>query len=180
MTRPHRYTALALLALLPFVARAADEPPTDWIDPDTGHRIVRLSTQPGSRTLYFHDNSYTPQGDKLLIATPGGIALVDVAKIGQGAKAELAIEKGNGVRRIQLDRLGIVLDRRFLVAHVGEDGDIRFAVVVEVTDQLGGSARITQTGTARIAVPHLGRRVHLAVHEGVAGLRTVADVSVAA
>src|SRR3954470_21525187 len=88
----------ALLLLLPAgLARAAEELPTDWIDPDTGHRIVRLSTEPGSQTLYFHDNYYSPQGDKLLISTPAGIALVDVAKIGQGAKAELAVVGGRGV-----------------------------------------------------------------------------------
>jgi oligogalacturonide lyase len=79
------------------VARAADDSATDWIDPDTGHRVVRLSTEPGTQTLYFHDNSYTPQGDKLLLSTPSGIALIDVAKIGQGAsKPELVVEGARG------------------------------------------------------------------------------------
>ena len=35
------------------------EPPREWIDPDTGHRVVRLSDEPGSQSLYFHQNAYT-------------------------------------------------------------------------------------------------------------------------
>jgi oligogalacturonide lyase len=56
----------------------SDEPPTDWIDPDTGHRIIRLSREPGSASLYFHQNSYTPDGSKLIITTPSGISTVDL------------------------------------------------------------------------------------------------------
>ncbi|NIJ31652.1 oligogalacturonate lyase family protein [Sphingomonas oligoaromativorans] len=52
--------------------------PREWIDPDTGHRIVRLSDEPGSSSLYFNYNGYTPQGDKLLITVPEGIATVDL------------------------------------------------------------------------------------------------------
>jgi len=39
----------------------------DWIDSDTGHRVVRLSRVPGeSLSLYFHQNEFTKQGDKLV------------------------------------------------------------------------------------------------------------------
>ena len=54
------------------------EPPTDWIDPATGHRIVRLSKEPGSASLYFHQNAYTPDGNKLIISTPGGLSSVNL------------------------------------------------------------------------------------------------------
>jgi oligogalacturonide lyase len=57
----------------------AAEPPTDWIDSDTGHRIVRLTTEPGSASLYFHQNAYSPDGKKLVITTPTGISTVDLA-----------------------------------------------------------------------------------------------------
>ena len=33
------------------------EPPTEWVDADTGHRVVRLSREPGSASLYFHQRS---------------------------------------------------------------------------------------------------------------------------
>ena len=46
------------------------------------HRIIRLSTEAGSTTLYFHDNSYTPQGDKLIFNTPSGVAVMDITKLG--------------------------------------------------------------------------------------------------
>src|ERR1044071_3132321 len=91
-----RRLPVLLAVLAPLALPAADNDATDWIDPDTGHRIVRLSTEGGSRTLYFHDNSYSPQGDKLLISTPSGIALIDVAKIGQGAKPEVVVEGARG------------------------------------------------------------------------------------
>src|SRR5215212_6172852 len=52
--------------------------PREWIDPDTGHRVVRLSEEPGSQSLYFHQNAYTPDGKNLLITTPTGVAAIDL------------------------------------------------------------------------------------------------------
>jgi oligogalacturonide lyase len=54
------------------------QPPREWVDPDTGHRVVRLSDEPGSQSLYFHQNGYTPDGKKLVITTPTGLATVDL------------------------------------------------------------------------------------------------------
>ena len=59
-------------ALCLTVVHAAD-PPREWIEPATGHRVVRLSRDAGSTSLYFHQNSYTAAGDKLLISTPAGL-----------------------------------------------------------------------------------------------------------
>lgn len=56
--------------------------PTDWIDRDTGHRVVRLTGETGGSTLYFHDNAFSPEGNTLIVNTPGGIAKADVAAIG--------------------------------------------------------------------------------------------------
>ncbi|WP_370638845.1 oligogalacturonate lyase family protein [Croceicoccus sp. Ery5] len=64
------------------VSQAAAKPaaqgdaPHSWIDPLTGHRIVRITKQAGSQSLYFHQNPYTPQGDMMVITTPDGIAKV--------------------------------------------------------------------------------------------------------
>jgi oligogalacturonide lyase len=39
----------------------------EWIDADTGHRIVRISRVPGeSQSLYFHQNGFTASGDKVV------------------------------------------------------------------------------------------------------------------
>lgn len=54
------------------------EPPREWIDPDTGHRVVRLSNEPGSASLYFHQNAYTPDGEKLIITTPTGLSTINL------------------------------------------------------------------------------------------------------
>src|SRR5687767_6571191 len=35
------------------------EPPGEWIDPQTGHRVIRLSRDAGSTSFYFHQNTYT-------------------------------------------------------------------------------------------------------------------------
>jgi oligogalacturonide lyase len=75
---------------------AADATPSDWIDPDTGHRIIRLSVENGSRTLYFHDNSYTPEGDKLIFNTPSGVAVVDITHLEDGPPKLEIIAQGGG------------------------------------------------------------------------------------
>src|SRR5437016_5943717 len=56
----------------------AAEPPTSWIDPDTGHRVVRLTREPGSASLYFNQNGYTADGKKLVYTTPAGISVLDL------------------------------------------------------------------------------------------------------
>ena len=52
--------------------------PTDWIDPDTGHRVVRLSREDGSQSSYFHQNEFTPDGRKLIFTSPTGLYAVDL------------------------------------------------------------------------------------------------------
>jgi oligogalacturonide lyase len=71
--------------------------PKDWIDADTGHRVVRLTDDAGGSTLYFHDNAFSPRGDSLMFNTPDGIAIVDVAKIGtDGTKPEIVAPRARG------------------------------------------------------------------------------------
>lgn len=53
------------------------EPPREWIDADTGHRVTRLSDEPDSSSLYFNYNCFTPQGDLLILETPTGISRVN-------------------------------------------------------------------------------------------------------
>ncbi len=38
--------------------------------------MIRLSREPGTSSLYFHRNAYTESGDKLLVATPEGLATI--------------------------------------------------------------------------------------------------------
>ena len=59
---------------LPILAQNVAEPPREWIDKDTGHRVIRLSDAPGSSTFYFHQNAYTANGDKLIFSTREGLS----------------------------------------------------------------------------------------------------------
>ena len=71
---------VALFAAVIGVAtlRAQTNPPTEWIDPDTGHRVVQLSREPGSESLYFNLNPFTPDGKRMVFTSPTGIAMVDL------------------------------------------------------------------------------------------------------
>src|SRR6185436_19957909 len=68
----------ALIGVCAGVALAQQPPPREWIDPDTGHRVIRLSDEPGSASLYFHQNPYPPDGQKLIITTPRGLSAINL------------------------------------------------------------------------------------------------------
>ena len=72
------FIVLTLLASFCLTSARAQEPPREWIDPDTGHRVIRLSDEPGSASLYFHQNPYTPDGEKLIINTPTGLSAINL------------------------------------------------------------------------------------------------------
>lgn len=73
-----RICKATVIGLLLVLAASAQEPPREWIDPDTGHRVIRLSDEPGSASLYFHQNAYTPDGEKLIITTPTGLSTINL------------------------------------------------------------------------------------------------------
>lgn len=70
--------AVALLGRIwPASAAGAEGLRDEWVDADTGHRIIRLSRLPGrSDSFYFHQNAFTPGGDKMVFANtqPGSPA----------------------------------------------------------------------------------------------------------
>jgi oligogalacturonide lyase len=80
--------ALALSAALAFsvglsvfAANAPAEPPSSWIDPDTGHRVIRLTREPDSVSFYFNDNGYTPNGRQMVYTTREGISVLDLVTL---------------------------------------------------------------------------------------------------
>jgi oligogalacturonide lyase len=73
--------AISLAAVLAGCAtsRAAKhETRTEWIDAATGHRVVQLSREPGSESLYFNLNPFTPDGKRMVFGSPSGLATVDL------------------------------------------------------------------------------------------------------
>ena len=75
---PIQRTASFLIAAV-CVVRAAGLP-AEWVDPDTGHRVIRLSSEDGTASLYFNQNAYTADGRRLIVTTRGGgIATITLA-----------------------------------------------------------------------------------------------------
>src|SRR5205823_9087910 len=83
LERTNMYSPSTILPLLVTVGSAvfaASELPTEWIDADTGHRVIRLSREDGTQSLYFNQNAYTADSKKLIVTTAGGgIATITLA-----------------------------------------------------------------------------------------------------
>ncbi len=88
----HRHAVLATFAaaaLLPLSLAAQREPlqpsttgkvpPKTWVDKDTGHRVIRLTDEPGSSGFYFNINAYTPDLKTMVYSAPDGIHGMDLA-----------------------------------------------------------------------------------------------------
>jgi oligogalacturonide lyase len=56
-------------------------PPKTWIDPDTGHRVTRLTDEPNSVGLYFNINAYTSDGREMVYTTPDGVRVLNLASM---------------------------------------------------------------------------------------------------
>lgn len=69
---------LAFAALLPSILYA-QELPKSWVDKDTGHRVFRLTDEPGSQSLYFNVNAYSPDGKLMVYTAPDGIHVFEFA-----------------------------------------------------------------------------------------------------
>lgn len=70
--------ALSFFAAVSLAAAPPKSPPKSWVDPDTGHRIIRITDEPGSASLYFNDNAYTSNGKEMVYTTPNGISVLDL------------------------------------------------------------------------------------------------------
>jgi oligogalacturonide lyase len=76
-------TMRVLTALLPFACLAVSgfangEPPKEWIEPETGHRVIRISTAARQGSLYFHQNQFTASGDKMVLLTSNGVSVANL------------------------------------------------------------------------------------------------------
>ena len=74
------FLLLGLVALCPHALPAAPDsgPPREWVDAATGHRVVRLSDEAGTASVYFHQHAFSPDGRRVLVTTPHGLGLVDL------------------------------------------------------------------------------------------------------
>jgi oligogalacturonide lyase len=87
--------ALYLIAVVALCRSAlGQDAPTDWIEPATGHRVIRISNGGGTASLYFHQNPYTEKGDKLFVTTRGGLGTIDLTTLGKTPCKNEAIGEG--------------------------------------------------------------------------------------
>jgi oligogalacturonide lyase len=93
------FLLLPAIASLALVARAQDLP-REWVDPDTGHRIVQLSAGQGEESLYFNLYAFTAGGTKMVMSAAGGN--IDVVTLSTG-EIEHVYQAG-GARIMQAGR----------------------------------------------------------------------------
>lgn len=67
------------VALSAWTLLAADDPPADWVEPATGHRVIRLSDQPATASVYSHQNPYAAAGDVMTVSTRDALATIALA-----------------------------------------------------------------------------------------------------
>ena len=95
-----KYPSWLLPCLLVLTVAARADYAASWIDPDTGHKIVQLSQDPHSESLYFTQYSFTAGGTKLVFTVRGGN--IDLVTLATGA-VEHVYEEG-GARVLQTGR----------------------------------------------------------------------------
>jgi len=93
------FALLLVVVTTSFLAAQTSELPRDWVDPETGHRIVRLSNDADSATFYFHQNGYS--GDKLVFSNKAGLSTYDfkthkIEQIVEGRAGAVVVGKKTG------------------------------------------------------------------------------------
>jgi oligogalacturonide lyase len=138
------------------------EPPKRWIDPATGHRVVRLTSEPDSASLYFHQNAFTGDHHQMVYATLRGISVLDLKTLAarpivEGGRAIVAgrhsqsvyYTKEGSVFSTDVDtgvtRLIAKLPRRGSVATVNADETLLAGTYIEGEGQDYGGDRSQQT-----------------------------------
>ena len=53
-------------------------PKKTWVDKDTGHRVWRLTDEENSKSLYFNNNAFTPDGKWMVYSNPQGIKALNL------------------------------------------------------------------------------------------------------
>jgi oligogalacturonide lyase len=112
----------------PTAQPATDELPTEWIDPDTGHRVVRLSREDNTQSLYFNQNPFTPDGTRVVVTVPDGISTINLQthEIKKVALGTAPIERVDTHNSIPVDaRIGhIVCGRKTPTVYYTKGPDV--------------------------------------------------------
>jgi beta-galactosidase len=171
-SQPHAYRVRLVPVARPAVAPAT--PPREWIDPATGYRIVRLSEEPGSTSLYFHQNAYAPGSGA---GTPGGAGVppglsgagvppgIGGAGVPPASSDRLVIEVPDGLAAVNLNTRSVRRLVNGAVSHVVVGGKSRQVFYVKGD---GVYATNIDSGATRLIVQNARLRTGsgLAVNAG--------------
>jgi oligogalacturonide lyase len=102
-------------------------PPKEWVDKDTGHRVVRLTDEPYSQSLYFNYPAYTPDGKKMAFFSPTGIYQLDLeSRASEQILPAISTIENQKVRN-NLVQVGLKTGRFFITRTVMRDADAQGA-----------------------------------------------------
>ncbi len=74
----YRFLGMTALTAILLSSASAQTLPKSWVDKDTGHRVIRLTDEPGSSGFYFNVNAYSPDGRLMAYDAPDGIHVLDL------------------------------------------------------------------------------------------------------
>lgn len=140
----------------------SSDPPRSWVDPATGHRVLRLSSEPGSASLYFHQNAFTGDHRRMIYTTPRGISVLDLPTLASRPLVEggRAIVAGRHSQSVYYSKEGAVfstdvdsgatrliarLPPRGSVATVNADESLLAGTYIEGAGRDSGGDRSQQT-----------------------------------
>lgn len=126
-----RITPLLLTLLLTALVSGCASAPlhgssSEWIDRTTGHRVVQLSREPGSESLYFNENAFGPDGQWMAFSTPSGISRVNLKT--------LQIEQVVGGQRLRIIMVGHKTGSIYFTKREIKDGRTNSVVCVADPD----------------------------------------------
>jgi oligogalacturonide lyase len=141
-----------LMAAGVLVASAA-ELPTTWVDKDTGHRVYRITPEPGSSGFYFNVNAYSPDGKLMVYTAPDGIHVFELAtkktRLLVANPARVAGQTGPASNRVN----AIVVGRKTNSVFFTQYDAAADRTVIAKADMYSGAVTKLTTEPGRVSVP---------------------------
>ena len=177
--------ALLLVAGAAGVKAQEKTPPKTWVDRDTGHRIFRVTDEPGSSGFYFNVNAYSKDDRFMVYTAPDGIHTMELASrkmrllvpnpavwagasvVEQNRVANHAIVVGHKTNSVFFTRMDAATQRQVIYKADLESGEVtKLATLperatissVNADETLGGGVYTeTETGAAQEYGRHAAR-----------------------
>jgi oligogalacturonide lyase len=88
MTRVHTFFWMFAVTWVSGLAQRPQQPastttndvPEVWVDSQTGHRVTRLTSEADSKSIYFSQNAFLPDGKQMVYLANGGLYVVTLTR----------------------------------------------------------------------------------------------------